>query len=178
MFSTILGLEKIPWGVSFHYHNRQYRLLPGVPFFLLCFHFVQFKMRKHFHKIVSHPAFHFALLLLYLDHYQTTPWWYGAYEKVKSHVFKNIFGCGDTTINSLGGVVIGQDTAATAWWIFGRDYMTTATVAAVVKMSDFRIERGWIIITIHVSKRQVSHKHSGCHVFFSLHLFIKWIRPI
>ena len=33
MFSTILGIETIPWDVAFHCHNRQYRLLPSVPFF-------------------------------------------------------------------------------------------------------------------------------------------------
>ena len=42
--------------------------------------------------------------------------------------------------------------AATAWWIIGQDYTVEATATAVVKMADLRIERGWIIITIHLSK--------------------------
>ena len=39
MFSTRLGLEKIPWDFAFHCNNRKDRLLPGVPFFWSVFIF-------------------------------------------------------------------------------------------------------------------------------------------
>ena len=90
-YSTRLGLETIPWDVAFHFHKRQYRVLPAWLIFLVCFHFIQFPMGQHCHNLVSHPAFHLAIILLHLDNSQNTPWWSWAYEKVNSHGSWNIF---------------------------------------------------------------------------------------
>ena len=66
-------LENNPWGVLFLCHNRQYRLLHGVPYFSGVFSFFQFPMGQHFHNILSHTDLHFVRLLLYIDNYQTNP---------------------------------------------------------------------------------------------------------
>ena len=126
-YSTRLGLETIPWDIAFHFHKRQYRVLLAWLIFLVCFHFIQFPMGQHCHNLVSHPAFHLAIILLHLDNSQNTPWWSWAYEKVNSHGSWNIF-C-HPKINSLRFWVFrGQGMAATACWIFGQEY--TASAAA------------------------------------------------
>ena len=62
--------------------------------------------------------------------------------------------------------------AKTVWCIVGRYYMATETVEDVFKMDMIRIDRGWIITNIPVSKQQVSHKNLVHHLFCSLDISI------
>ena len=50
--------------------------------------------------------------------------------------------------------------------------MATETVEDVFKMDMIRIDRGWIITNIPVSKQQVSHKNLVHHLFCSLDISI------
>ena len=142
-----------------------------------CSDFVLFPMGQHFHSIISHPGFHFTLLLLHLDHSKTTTWWSWVYEKLKSHGSRNIFS--NLTINGLGcRVFIGQYTVAMVRWVVDREYTSAATSEDVFNMEVFHIERGWIITNTLVSKSLVYQNNLVRHIFCSLHFYIKLSRPI
>ena len=80
--------------------------------FWVCFYFVQFTMGQHYRNILYFPAFHFALLLLHIDNYSTTPWWYFSYKKLKSmalEINSNIEAQQSTSLGKFSEV-------RTQWW--------------------------------------------------------------